>query len=169
MTSFWEDDQFEKENCLTEENQVILEKFTQKKFGKLWNFELYSKGIRILTSEVGFSVWFPQEIWGAFDVQVNEYLTMVPDETSECWLARGNYCFIKIDIDKASVGPPLSEGNPKEYLSFAKRVVQKNFLENPQLYPDSEWNTINWKRANPNSPVLFRWRMGGDFQINFDV
>jgi len=40
-------------------------------------------------------------------------------------------------------------------------------MNNPQLYPDSSYNTIGSYLLNPKMPRPFRIRLGGNFKIRF--
>ncbi len=168
-TLFWDDERIGKEEYRTPEHTDALEKFTSKTFGKIHELFLFSEGIRILLSEKGFSVWFSREIWTTFDVEVGDYLVKTTHSKNECWLARGDYCFIKIDIDpeKLQSNSPLFSRDPKEYLKYSKEFVTRNFIDNPQCYPGSILFTIGYLMEHPNVPSPFRLRLGGQFRLTF--
>lgn len=168
-----------------------LEKFSNKEHGKIlccgYLPNASEKCIRIVITTLGFTLWIPQCLYNKYDVQVNQYVSIVDDETQSCWIADGSYGFVKINIDKKSL-----EGESKKYaddnldirtakvIDFAKR----NFVNNTQLYPDRIQNTIGYLKERPNeipssslitkeklsnqlSAINFRIRLGGDYSIKF--
>ena len=168
MSTIFLPDQELPEDCTVPIYRGSLENWSGKIFGELHDVDVDSTGVRLLASKRGFSVWFPPNVWQKFDVQVNDFLSMVGNENSECWLATGKFAFIKIDIDPTDMDDPLLKtGDPAEYLRYAHRFLEANFKNNSRCYPDSEWNTIGYRRKDPGAPVPFRVRLGGNFRLQF--
>ncbi len=165
---FLSDEELRKKDLSSEEYRSTLEDFASKEFGKIHKSGLAYKDVRIIASETGFSIWFPPELWKKFDVVVHSWLVIVKDKyrNRECWLARGDWAALKIDIGEGKIHESVSSRDPKDYLSFAERFAEKNFFsEDSRVYPDSEHNSIGWGLEHGGIP--WRYRLTPIF--SFDV
>ncbi len=139
-------------------------KWTGKRFGTLRGVRVIEQDIRILSHSGGFAVFLPNKMWRRLDHQVP--LNSADQEDSACWIADKDFAFLKVDIDST-----IAQGSDKEYVSENLEValnkihefVRKNFFENKQAYPDSEYFSYGSFLDKPNMPRPFRLRLGGDF------
>ena len=126
------------------------------------------KNVTILLCKSSFALFFPKELWHSFDIEVNDYLHL---PVKECWLFTKGAAMHKMNFHRDKV-----DRNDKTVEAFVaddldarqKRVVQyleKSFLSNPQVYPESEYFTIG--AALKGVPRPFRIRLGGKFRLNF--
>lgn len=161
-------EKYVKQNNFIENELQIIEGNTNKKFGTLLKCG-YLDRIRILLSENGFSIWFPPEIYRHYDIQATNYLNTTESKI-DMWIAKGDYYFVKIFCDKADL-----ENDKKQYMDddleirmeIIKNFVIKNFISNYQIYPDSDYFTIGSYLDCPQTSRPFRWRLGGNYKIEF--
>ena len=142
--------------------------WTGKRFGEFRGYRIVAEDIRILSHTGGFAIFLPPDFWKKLDHQVP--LSVPKQENTACWIAGKNFTFVKVDTD-----PSELEDSHKDYVNTDVEValnkiesfVRKNYFENPQAYPDSEYFTYGSFLENPSLPRPFRLRLGGDFQYQF--
>jgi hypothetical protein len=139
-----------------------------KKFGEIRGHRVIDRNIRILSHTGGFAIFFPSTIWRDLDSQVPLSFPLNPN--SSCWIADRDFAIIKIDAD-----PSQLAGADRDYVSEKIDValnkietfVRKNFFENGQAYPDSDYFTHGSFKDDPNMPRPIRFRLGGNFHFQY--
>jgi len=138
-------------------------------FGKYRGHRVLNNGIRLLSHTGGFALFIPPEIFHKFDKGVR--ISLPPDMALECWIAGKGYAFVKVDV-RAEL---LEDDSGKLYidddLEVALDRIEKftfdNYVNAPQLYPDSDYFTIGSYLMNPDAPRPFRIRLGGEHSVRF--
>lgn len=170
MTKFLSDKEFIEHSLkdVTSNECQELSKCLEKKYGKILKTSITSEGCRVIVSDDGFTILFPASVWHKFDVQVNDYLVIVE---RECWACDTSYTFVKIIVNKADIDDPqmlvYCDDDVMKRLNAVIGFLNKNFINNTQAYPDSEYFTIGSYLKNSNTPRPFRMRLGGRFRISF--
>lgn len=137
--------------------------WTGRKFGELLGFRVIKNDIRILSHTGGFAVFLPGDFWRKLDHQVPIFIPAKKD--ASCWIAGKNFAYIKFDIDRKVVAKDdeYISDDVQVVLNKIESFVNKNFFDNPQAYPDSEYFTYGSMVDSPDTPRPFRMRLGGNF------
>jgi hypothetical protein len=143
-------------------------KATEKKFEKILAIGEHA-GIRVLVSEAQFAIFIPEILVNSYDVNVNHYLQVLEHD---CFIADKTWCFIKIDIDPHKIEKKgdiaeFASCDPLVRLYRVYKFIDKNFVNNQQIHPESGYFTIGSFKRSPNCPRPFRLRLGGQFKIEF--
>jgi hypothetical protein len=67
-------------------------------FGNLIGVRILQKNVRILLHSKGFAVFFPSEVWRNFDIEIP---LCFPQTENTCWIARKDFTFIRVDINRS--------------------------------------------------------------------
>ncbi|VBB18118.1 hypothetical protein YASMINEVIRUS_581 [Yasminevirus sp. GU-2018] len=156
---------------ITDDHCNKLTDSLEKKYAKILKVGITKGGCRIVLSDDGFTILFPENVWHKFDVQLNDRLTIVE---RDCWACDTTYTFVKVLFDKNEVIDEFNQylldyisDNLDKRMNAVVNFLNKNFIDNPRAYPDSEYFTIGSYLKNPQMPRPFRMRLGGNFRVSF--
>lgn len=170
MAMFLSDKEFDTKslNDATTDDCKELAKCLEKKYERILKLSITKEGCRVIISDDGFTLLFPTSVWHKFDVQVNNYLNIVENA---CWACDTGYTFVKINVNKSEMDDPkmlvYCDDDASKRLTAVTGFLNRNFINNTQAYPDSEYFTIGSYLKSPDIPRPFRMRMGGGFKISF--
>lgn len=136
------------------------------KFNNIQVIESIGKDIRIVIDDNSFAAFFPPNVWRSYDIQVNTTLCLPNEQKSDCFLAKQDYLFFKINLDKQTI-----EGDAKDYMSADMNIsrkkiteyITKTFIDNKKAYPDSTYFSMGHIFDHPHAVRPFRVRLGGKF------
>jgi hypothetical protein len=168
---FLETPQFDALTEFTAEHLQALTRLTTKQYGeRIFAAFTVKEGLRCLLTSSGFTVFIAPELFHLFDEQADRYLTLGPHEQDECWIARGTWAFVKLDVQADQLGPAIAAYADPD-IEVRKRKVHefalRNFVNNPQLFPGKEYFTIGSYLREPEKVRPMRYRRGGDFRVVF--
>lgn len=126
--------------------------------------------VRVLIDERSFTAFFPPELWKKFDIQVNPYLRTPDNKTQEdCWIAKKDYRYSKINIDKMKLGIEGKDYYSDDLSIRSKKITDffnTQFIDNNRAYADSSRYSIGYQLEYPNIGQYNRlMRLLGNFEI----
>lgn len=132
-----------------------------KIFGTYRDHKVLKNDIRILLHSGGFAIFFPPDIFHAFDKTVPMWLA---DNTSdECWIAGPGFGYQKIDVNPNQITDKKAFDyiNEDTKIAFAKveNYIEENFIHAQGLFPDAKYNSIGAQIDGFSSEVDTRIRL----------
>jgi hypothetical protein len=146
------------------------------------------RGVRVVLTDACILVFIPKDLWQTYDHTLDKFLRMVDSYeadpfvaataavntataavNTECWIATDQYAHVKLDFDmsRRAEESELRCYDPAVRAKAAATFARFNFIQNRQLYPESEYFTMRSFLEKPDMPRPHRARLGGEYRISY--